>query len=102
MPSFKTALIAAVALGNATLAINTVSAMPAAGLAVASNKLSNDLQNIRWVCGWYRCQWHPSSYYLLYPFVYYGKPHPRYWGMVPGGEIWVVPTTILAPVPFWQ
>ena len=60
MQKLKIALIAATALGGASLVAPAASTMPLAGLAEAPNALSADVQNVRWVCGPYRCWWRPG------------------------------------------
>ncbi len=56
----KIALVAATVLGAGSLIAPAASAMPVSGLASASNQLSADVQNVRWVCGPYRCWWRPN------------------------------------------
>ena len=75
MKNVKYALVAAAALGGAALTSGSASAMPN-GLASASTALSSNVQDVRWVCGPFRCWWRPNYYYGAYG--YYG-PRP-YWG----------------------
>jgi hypothetical protein len=88
MHVLKTALVAVATLGSVSLAAGSAAAMPVAGLAAAAKELSGDLQNVRWICGWYRCWWRPGFYYarpIYYrPVVVYAYPvyaYPAYgWG----------------------
>jgi hypothetical protein len=76
MNSVKYALVAAAALGGLTLASGSASAMPN-GLASTSNALSSNVQDVRWVCGPFRCWWRPN-YYGYGAYGYYGPR--RHWG----------------------
>jgi hypothetical protein len=78
MKHLKFALVAAVALGGLALASGSASAMPN-GLPSASTALSANVQDVRWVCGPYRCWWRPG-------YAYYG-PGPR-WGWGGGWHRW--------------
>jgi hypothetical protein len=75
MRNLKYALVAAAALGGVAFAPGNASAMPN-GLPSAANALTSGVQDVRWVCGPYRCWWRPgyNPYYGAYG--YYG---PRYW-----------------------
>jgi hypothetical protein len=66
MGALKTALVAV--LGGVSLSLGAVgaTAMPVSGLAAAAKELSGDLQNVRWVCCW----WRPGFYYA-YRSLYY-------------------------------
>jgi hypothetical protein len=70
MRALKTALVAVAALGGALLGTASAAPMPVGGLAAAAKELSGDLQNVRWVCGWYRCWWRPAFYYAYRPLYY--------------------------------
>ena len=72
MHPLKIALVAGTVLGSASLIAPTASAMPASGLAAASNQLAANLQNVAWVCGPYRCWWRPNY------GPYWG--YRRWWG----------------------
>jgi hypothetical protein len=77
MRSFKHALAAAVALGAAALVSGTASAMPN-GLPSIAKAPAQDVQDVRWVCGPYRCRWQPNWYGA---YGYYGGPrHPYGYG----------------------
>ena len=60
MRSLKIALVAATALGGASLIAPAASAMPISGLAPAANELATDVQQAAWVCGPFRCWWRPG------------------------------------------
>ena len=60
MRSLKIALVAATALGGASLIAPAASAMPISGLAPAANELATDVQQTAWVCGPFRCWWRPG------------------------------------------
>ena len=51
--------------------------MPVDGLAIATARVQDGIQNVRWVCGPYRCWWRPN-YYAHAPGYYYGPP--RFYG----------------------
>ena len=77
MRSPKTiALIVATFLSSG-LVISTSSAMPLSGVPAAAAQTTTDVQNVRWVCGPYRCWRRPGPYYWG-PHPYWG-PRP-YWG----------------------
>src|SRR5882757_4431666 len=74
MSKTKTAIAATLALGVATLLLSpTARAMPVDGLATATASVADGIQNVRWVCGPYRCWWRPN-YYAYGPGYYYGPP----------------------------
>ena len=77
MSSPRIATLALAALLGSVLVIDRVSAMPANGLALAANQIADSVQDVRWVCGPYRC-W-------LRPGPYLGGP---YWGPRPYGWGW--------------
>jgi hypothetical protein len=68
------ALAAVLGTGSAS---GQASAMPASGLAPAATQASamNGLQDVRYVCGPYRCWWTPGPYYGPRP---YWRWHRRY------------------------
>lgn len=86
----KMALAAGIALGASTLGASGASAAPVLdpGVAQAAGAAAN-VDNVRWVCGPYRCVWRPNYYrpYGVYrPYgayrPYYGPRrywHRRYW-----------------------
>jgi len=60
--------------------VGQASAMPANGLAApaASVKETTDAQDVRYVCGPYRCWWRPGPYWGPYYGYYAYGPGP-YW-----------------------
>ncbi len=79
MFNLKTALAATVLLGTGMAAL-PASALPMDAVApviATSRDLANNIQDVRWVCGPYRCHWAPN-----YDYGY--GPGPR-WG---GGLGW--------------
>jgi hypothetical protein len=74
MPQLKMALIAVTALSGAML--SSASAMPVSNLAAAAQE-SSDIQNVRVVCGPFRCWWQPNYYY--YPRYRYWGPRYHWW-----------------------
>lgn len=82
MPRLRIALFALAALLGSALTAGTASAMPANGLAVAENQNAGTaVQEVRWVCGPFRCWWRPQPYwggpYWGWRRHYWGGP---YWG----------------------
>jgi hypothetical protein len=76
MTNTKVTLLAGAALCAAALAPASASALPAGGLAKAASELS-DVQQVRWVCGPFRCWWRPGyGYYGAYAW---GAPYGRPW-----------------------
>jgi hypothetical protein len=75
MTNLRIAALAFAAL-SAAMASGTVSAMPADGLAPAAQQVAGDVQDVRWVCGPYRCWWTPG------PYLGGPGPHPywHHWG----------------------
>jgi hypothetical protein len=66
-------LATAAALG-ASLLIGQASAAPTNGLSAAASQVTNNFQDIRWVCGPYRpyrCWW-AGPYYVSSPWWAYG------------------------------
>jgi hypothetical protein len=86
MRNFRHALAAATVIGAAAFGSGTASAMPN-GLPSISKALAQDVQDVRWVCGPYRCWWRPSWYGA---YGYYGRPRfyggPRFHGPRWGGR----------------
>ena len=74
MKSIKYALAAAV-LGGLVAASGQASAMPN-GLSALAQTQASDTQDVRLICGPYRCWWRPG--YRAYGF-YYG-PRRHWWG----------------------
>ncbi len=75
MKYLKHSLVAATALGGVALWAGGASAMPN-GLPSAAAAAPSNVENVRWVCGPYRCWWQPG------PGGFYG-PRPWGWGWGP-------------------
>lgn len=77
MPIAKIAALSFAAVLGATLMVGTASAMPVNGQVAATAQRADGLQDVRWVCGPYRCWWRPGPYW--------GGPYwgPPYWGPHP-------------------
>ena len=71
---------AAAALVAGTLISGSVSAMPLGNIKAAADTLQNT-ENVRWVCGPYRCWWRPGPHYWGGPRAYWGpRPYYRHYG----------------------
>jgi hypothetical protein len=79
MASLRVAAFVGAALLGSSMMIGQASAMPVDGLALATKQVANSVQDVRWVCGPYRCWWRPGPYYGYYPRPYWGWRGP-YWG----------------------
>jgi hypothetical protein len=78
MKTIKFALVGAVSLAGLAFASVPASAMPN-GLSALSEAQLSDVQDVRWVCGPFRCWWRPN-WYRAYGFI---GPAPwigRRWG----------------------
>ena len=79
MAIWKLGGLALAALLTAGSAIGQASAMPASGLATAA-AATNGVQDVRYVCGPYRCWWRPGGYYYGPRYYnYYVGPRHWYW-----------------------
>lgn len=69
----------AATLGLGLVSAPAVRAMPLDTLA-APAAVSDGVQNVRWVCGPYRCAWRPNYFYYGPPraYGYYGRPFYRH------------------------
>ena len=79
----KTLLAAALFAGVAGVSAQSAQAMPL-GLdpAVVTNADTLQAENVRWVCGIYRCRWAPNYYRwgprpFFRPYGFYGRPYWR-------------------------
>jgi hypothetical protein len=63
MGKFKVAAVALAALLGSSAIFGNASAMPVNGLASAVKEISNGVQDVRWVCGPYRCWRRPGPYW---------------------------------------
>lgn len=77
MVSLRMTGLAFAALLGSSMMIGQASAMPANGLAAATNQIADGLQDVRYVCGPYRCWWTPGPYWGG-PYYGYAGPGP-YW-----------------------
>ncbi len=72
-------------IAGGALCAATTAALPATALPVdslAQSKLAN-VEQVRWVCGRYRCWWRPNYYaygprFYAAPRVYWGPRYRRY------------------------
>jgi hypothetical protein len=79
MAMWKLGGLALAAVLTAGSAIGQASAMPASGLATAA-VATNGVQDVRYVCGPYRCWWRPGGYYYGPRYYnYYVGPRHWYW-----------------------
>jgi len=78
MSKIKIALLAAGAFCAASLATGSASATPVGELATAGSETSADLQQVRWVCGPFRCFWRPGPRFYGRPW--WGGPGYRHYG----------------------
>jgi hypothetical protein len=103
MSNLRLAAIGVAALCGVGLQSGTASAMPMSGLANAASEMATGLEQVRWVCGPYRCWWRPSYYpyggayawggprfYARPGWGYYGRPWWRghYYWRPWGGRGW--------------
>ena len=81
MAMLKLSGLALAAVLGAGLATGPASAMPANGLASAATQAAaiNGVQDVRYVCGPYRCWWRPGYYGPRYYNYYVGPRHYWYW-----------------------
>jgi hypothetical protein len=71
----RLAIAGIVALGGVALASATASAAMPYGLASAAKPdLASSIDQVRWVCGPFRCWWRPNYYGA------YGYGGPRFYG----------------------
>jgi hypothetical protein len=76
MNKMKLIVSAAVCCGALTL-----TAASAAPIAPVTTTLAPNVQDVRWVCGPYRCWWQPN-HYGYYGYGYAARPYywrHRYW-----------------------
>ncbi len=64
MIRLRMSMFAVAALLGSGMLIGPASAMPANGLAATTQQVQSSVQNVRWVCGPYRC-WYRHSYWGL-------------------------------------
>jgi hypothetical protein len=87
MAIWKTGCLGAAIVLGSSLLIGQASAMPASGLAIAAGLVADNIQDVRWVCGPYRCWWTPGPYW--WGPRHYGFYGPyRHWGWRHGWRRW--------------
>jgi len=84
MRSPKLMALAVAALLSSGMLVGTASAVPLNGLTTAAvGQTSAGLQDVRWVCGPYRCWWRPGPYWGPPPYwgprPYWGWHHRHWW-----------------------
>jgi hypothetical protein len=75
-------LAAALVAGSVALGVGQASAMPALDHAVIKTAQAAQPEQVRWVCGPWRCFWRPNYFYRPLAFYAprpYWRPRP-YWG----------------------
>ena len=70
MDKLRIATAAFAILAGAGMMAGTASAMPINGQLAATAPTATDAQQVRWVCGPYRCWWRPGGYYYPGPRLY--------------------------------
>ena len=63
MDKLRIATAAFAILAGAGMMAGTASAMPINGQLAATAPTTTDAQQVRWVCGPYRCWWRPGPYW---------------------------------------
>jgi hypothetical protein len=80
MGKLRIATAAFALLAGASLMSGSASAMPINGQLPVATNTSAEIQQVRWVCGPYRCWWRPGPYYYPGPrWGYYGWHRPWGW-----------------------
>ena len=81
MDKLRIAAAAFAIFAGASITSGSASAMPINGQLPVATNTSAEIQQVRWVCGPYRCWWRPGPYY------YGGGPRWGYGGWH-GGRGW--------------
>jgi hypothetical protein len=77
MCHLKIAALAVTAVLSVSALGGSASAMPLSGLASVATQRADTVEQVRWVCGPFRCGWHPGPYWG----GPYWRPHySSYWG----------------------
>lgn len=77
MLSLRMTGVALAALLGSSMLVGQASAMPVNGQLPAAEQVAGGTQDVRYVCGPYRCWWTPGPYWGR---PYYGYVGPRpYW-----------------------
>jgi hypothetical protein len=79
MRKLRLAVIGAIAVCATALASGHASAMPVGGVASAASEMATDVQNVRWVCGPFRCWWRPNYYPYYGAYAFGPRFHARPW-----------------------
>ena len=80
MTNLRMSGLALAALLSTGMAVSSASAMPANGLESTAAQVASGIQDVRWVCGPYRCWWSPGPYWGYARGPYYWGPGPyRHW-----------------------
>ncbi len=72
MASLRMTGLAVAALLSSGMVVGPASAMPANGLQATAAQMAA-VQNVRWVCGPYRCWWGPGPYWGYAPGPYWHR-----------------------------
>jgi hypothetical protein len=84
--SLRTTAFAPAALAGSAAMASEASAMPANGLIAATEQIGSTVEQVRYVCGPYRCGWRPGPYWGRRYYAYYGGG--PYWHRPWGGGGW--------------
>jgi hypothetical protein len=91
MRNLRIAALTVAALVGSSMLVDSASAMPLNGLPAAAKPIADNIQNVRWVCGPYRCWFAPGPYwggpYWHRPLYGYWAPRPH-WGWHRWGWGW--------------
>lgn len=71
MTSLRMTGLALAAVLGSCMVVGQAAAMPADGLKAAAGQVGHDVQDVRWVCGPYRCWWAPGPYWGYGPGPYW-------------------------------
>ena len=83
MNTLKLSVAAGAVLAGAVFSTGPAAALPIAGLAPTVTDQTAAVQDVRWVCGPYRCWWRPN----FYGYRAYGWARPG-WGWHRGWHRW--------------
>jgi len=78
MLNLRTSGVALAALLGSTMLVGHASAMPLNAAVPAAEQAVGGIQDVRYVCGPYRCWWTPGPYWGR-PYYGYVGPRPHYW-----------------------
>ncbi len=80
MTTLRTTALALAALAGSAAMAGEAAAMPANGPVAPTQQIGGTVEQVRWVCGPYRCWWRPGPYWGGW-----GGPSYAYYG---GGPYW--------------